>query len=79
MMFLLPILIVLYVFQSFFCKLYTTVCKAEKTGTPVFNALFGGVIGFATLVMYGFRFHPSAGTWLFGIANAVILFCTTHR
>ena len=71
---LLLVLIVLYVFQSFFCKLYTTVCRAEKTGTPVFNALFGGVIGAATLVIYGFQFQPSAVTWMFGITNAVILF-----
>ena len=71
---LLVLLILLYVFQSFFCKLYTTACRAEKTGTPVFNALFGGVIGLVTLVIYGFRFHPSAITWVFGIANAAILF-----
>ncbi len=71
---LLVILILLYVFQSFFCKLYTTACKSEKAATPVFNALFGGVIGLVTLVIYGFHFQPSAITWLFGITNAVILF-----
>ena len=71
---LLVLLILLYVFQSFFCKLYTTVCKVTKTATPVFNAIFGGVIGLVTLVTYGFQFKPSPLTWLFALANAVILF-----
>ena len=71
---LLLILVLLYTFQSFFCKLYTTACKVEKTATPVFNALFGGVIGLVTLGIYGFRFQPSAVTWIFGLVNAVLLF-----
>ena len=71
---LLPCLTLLHIFQSFFCKLYTTSCKCDKAATPVYNTLFGGVIGLVTLVIFGFRFEPSAATWLFGIANAVILF-----
>lgn len=71
---LLVILVLLYVFQSFFCKLYTTACKSEKAATPVFNALFGGVIGLVTLVIYGFQFHPTALTWILGLTNAVVLF-----
>jgi len=71
---LLLVLVLLYTFQSFFCKLYTTACKVEKSATPVFNALFGGVIGLVTLAIYGFQFHPSALTWIFGLVNAVLLF-----
>lgn len=71
---LLVILVLLYTFQSFFCKLYTTACTQTKAATPVFNAIFGGVIGIVTLAVYGFAFHPSGVTWIFGLVNAALLF-----
>lgn len=71
---LLAVLVVLYTFQSYFCKLFTTVCKGGESSTSVFNAIFGCVIGLVTLCVYGFRFQPSPATWGLGIANAVLLF-----
>lgn len=68
------ILVLLYTLQSCFCKLYTMTTKHEEASTPVFNAIFGSVIGVVTLFLYGFSFHPSPVTWCLGIANALLLF-----
>ena len=72
--FLFVLMILLYTFQSYFCKLYSNVCKTDRATTPVFNAIFGSVIGFVTLFVYGFQFEASAATWIFGLCNAVLLF-----
>lgn len=71
---LIVIQIFLYTFQSFFCKLFASHCKEKRAQTPVFNAIFGAVIGLVTLAAAGFSFSPSAATWIFGSLNAVILF-----
>lgn len=71
---LIAIQIVLYTLQSFFCKLFSVNCRETRAVTPVFNVIFGGVIGFVTLAVSGFRFSPSPATWAFGIVNAAVLF-----
>jgi len=68
------VLILLYTFQNFFCKLFSLASKAPKTTSPVYTSIFGSVIGIVTLFLYKFQFQASPATWLFGLLNALVLF-----
>jgi len=73
---LIVLCIVAYTFQSFFSKLYSiSYTGNSQAATPVFSILYGLIVGFITLTaVAGFQFSASLTTWLFGIANGLVLF-----
>lgn len=67
--------IVAYTFQSFFSKLYSvSYTGPSQAATPVFSILYGLIVGFITLIAVSFHFSASTTTWLFGLANGLVLF-----
>ena len=72
---LIAILVFLYSLQSLFCKMFSEKhdCGSAALTSTVFSICFGGVAGFATLVINGFRIAPSNITLICGLLNAVML------
>lgn len=68
------IVIVLYSFQTLFCKLFTARYPGKQEAvTPLFCTIEGIFIFLFTFVWHGFRFRTDMVTLLLGIANALIL------
>lgn len=72
---LVAVMTLLFSFQSLFCKLFS---QKHAAGAPamtstVFSITYGAFVGLATLILSGFRFHPSSHTLLFGLLNAAVL------
>ena len=64
--------LLLYTFQSVFCKLFTDHYKGDPTAASnVFTVLFSLTVGLISWAFQGFAFRPSPITWLFGGANAL--------
>lgn len=58
--------------QSLFSKLYSDNTKIDGDNSPqVFNFLYSALIALITLVIAGFRLHPSGITWLLAAVAAV--------
>ena len=72
---LVTVMVVLYSFQSLFCKLFSQHynSKSPALTSTVFSIAFGGIAGLATLCVAGFRFSPAPITLFCGLFNAVIL------
>lgn len=72
---LVTIMVVLYSFQSLFCKLFSEKYNSSSPAltSTVFSISFGGVAGIATLLISGFQFAPSPITWICGLSNALML------
>lgn len=76
LIFLVILMVLLYSFQSLFTRLYSaSYAGADKSeATAVFSVCYGLFIAFTSLAANGFSFAPSWQTWLFGLANAGVLF-----
>lgn len=68
--------IICFTFQGFFGKLYAGAYRGEQNAaTPVFACIYGLIVGVSVLAAaLGFRFAPSAPTWILGIVNGFMLF-----
>lgn len=68
-------MVVLYSFQSLFCKLFSENYRSGSAGltSTIFSISFGGFAGLATLLLAGFHFAPSPVTLVCGLLNAVML------
>ena len=64
-------MILLYNFQSVFCKLYTQ--SREQRGNLHFSVIYGLITGIVTLFIASFSYRPSLLTFCLGLTNAVIL------
>ena len=71
MLFLLFVLVLLYSFQSLFCRLYTAARDGE--GAVQFSVFYAAFAGVCTLVANGFVYRPSMTTLLLGLLNAAML------
>ena len=69
------VMVVLYSWQSLFCKLFSAhyQCEDSSLTSGVFSISYGILIGFATFLLAGGRFSPSPLTLVFGLLNAVTL------
>lgn len=71
---LIMVIILLYSFQTLFCKLFTDRYPGKATlASPVFCILESLFITVFTWIWVGFKFEVSAGTLLIGVANAAAL------
>lgn len=71
---LIMVIILLYSFQTLFCKLFTDRYPGKATlASPVFCILESLFITLFTWIWVGFKFEVSAGTLLIGVANAAAL------
>lgn len=71
---LIAVIILLYSFQTLFCKLYTDRYPGRADlASPVFCILEAASITLFTWIWVGFKFEASAGTLLLGVANAAAL------
>ena len=72
---LVAIMVFLYSLQSLFCKMFSEKhdCGSAALTSTVFSICFGGIAGFATLVINGFRINPAPITLLCGLLNALML------
>lgn len=68
---LLLVMMVLYSFQSLFCRLYTA--ARNGGGAIQFSVLYSAFAGLCTLAVNGFAYHPSATTVVLGLINAMML------
>lgn len=74
-MFLIFVIILLYSFQTLFCKLYTDHYPGrEDLASPVFCVIEGICVTLVTFAFNGFQFNISRFTLLMGILNALALF-----
>ncbi len=68
-------IVLLYSFQTLFCKLYTDRYPGRpELASPVFGVLEGAAILIVTLAFNGFAFHASLSTVVLGVLNAAVLF-----
>lgn len=69
------LIILLYSFQTLFCKLFTDRYPGkQELSSPVFCIIEAAFITLATYAFNGFQFYVSPLTLLFGILNGLILF-----
>lgn len=68
---LLLVLVMLYSWQSLFCRLYTNARNSE--GAIQFSVFYAAFAGICTLAVNGFSFSPSKITILLGLINAVMI------
>ncbi|MBQ8683554.1 MAG: hypothetical protein IJ518_03440 [Clostridia bacterium] len=69
---LIACVLLLYTFQSVFCKLFTDHYKGDPAAaSQVFTVLFSLTVGLISWGFQGFVFRPSPVTWLFGGVNAL--------
>lgn len=74
-MFLIFIIILLYSFQTLFCKLYTDRYPGRaELASPVFCVIEGICVTLVTFAFNGFQFNISRFTLLMGVLNALALF-----
>ena len=72
---LIAVIILLYSFQTLFCKLYTDRYPGRADlASPVFCVLEGIFVTLFTFAFGGFRFNISPFTLLMGVLNALALF-----
>lgn len=72
---LIAVVIVLYSFQTLFCKLFTDKYPGKaELASPVFGVLEGFFIALFTFAFNGFQFTASPFTIIMGILNAAMLF-----
>ena len=72
---LIAAIILLYSFQTLFCKLYTDRYPGRADlASPVFCVLEGIFVTLFTFAFGGFQFHVSPFTLLMGVLNALALF-----
>ena len=72
---LIAVIILLYSFQTLFCKLYTDRYPGRADlASPVFCVLEGIFVTLFTFAFGGFQFHVSPFTLLMGVLNALALF-----
>ena len=69
------IMVVLYSFQSLFCKLFSQHYQSEDASltSTIFSICYGVFAGVVTLLIARLHVAPSGYTWLFGGLNAVML------
>ncbi len=69
------LMVVLYSWQSLFCKLFSAryQCEDSSLTSGVFSISYGLFIGLATLALAGGRFSASPQTVIFGLINAAVL------
>ena len=65
------VMVLLYTFQSLFCRLYTE--ARNGSGTLQFTVVYATVAGVCTFAVNGFSYHPSWITLLLGLGNALVL------
>ena len=65
------ILVLLYSFQSLFCRLHTAARDGE--GAVQFSVFYAAFAGVCTLAFNGFAYAPSVTTLLLGLLNAAML------
>ena len=71
---LIALVIVLYSFQTLFCRLYNKAYPGREDVSPVVDCLYYGVfVSAATFLFGGCTFQPSWQTVLFGLLNAFAL------
>ena len=64
--------LLLYTFQSVFCKMFTDRYRGEEAAAShVFAVLFSLTVGLVSWSFQGFAFRASPLTWLFGGVNAL--------
>lgn len=64
-----------YTGQSFFNKLFSTRYQGPPAAaTPVYAALYGGIVSVVALCLAGFRFVPGRTTVLLGCVTGAVLF-----
>ena len=72
---LIAVIILLYSFQTLFCRLYNNCYPGRSATAPfVYNVFYGVFVSLATLVITSFRFSPSPSTVMYGLMNSVVLF-----
>ncbi|MBQ5770534.1 MAG: hypothetical protein IIW08_05095 [Clostridia bacterium] len=72
---LIAFMILLYSFQTLFCRLYNDVYPGrEETAPFVYNVFYGVFVSVVTLAMEGFHISASPETVLYGLLNSVVLF-----
>lgn len=64
------VMMVLYTFQSLFCRLYTS--ARNGAGAIPFSVFYSGFAGVCTLAVNGFSYHPSVTTLVLGLINALV-------
>ncbi|MBE5792614.1 MAG: hypothetical protein E7322_10755 [Clostridiales bacterium] len=71
---LIALVILLYSFQTLFCRLYNQAYPGREDVSPfVYCAYYGVFVSAATFLFGGCTFHPSWQTVLFGLLNAFAL------
>ncbi len=71
---LIALVILLYSFQTLFCRLYNQAYPGREDVSPfVYCAYYGVLVSVATFLFGGCTFHPSWQTVLFGLLNAFAL------
>ena len=64
-----------YTCQTFFNKLFSISYEGRpEDATPVYAGIYGVIVGVTTWFASGGLAAPSAITWIFGLANGVVLF-----
>jgi len=72
---LILLMIVLYSFQTLFCRLYNNVYPGREDTAPfVYNVFYGVFVSAVTLIIERFQFSASPETVLYGLLNSVVLF-----
>ncbi|MGI6239587.1 MAG: hypothetical protein ACOYI5_08175 [Christensenellales bacterium] len=68
---ILCLLVVIFSFQSLFCRLYTSARGGR--GAIQFAVGYAAIVGVSTLAWNGFVYRPSGATLLLGLINAVMI------
>ncbi len=68
---LLTVLVVLFSFQSLFCRLYTSARGGE--GAIPFAVSYAAIVGVTTLAVNGFSYRPSGTTLVLGFLNIFMI------
>lgn len=72
---LIVLIVLLYSFQTLFCRLYNDRYPGRKDTAPfVYNVFYGVFVTLVTLALNGFSFRPSLPTVLYGLLNSLALF-----
>ena len=72
-MLLIALVIVLYSFQTLFCRLYNKAYPGSEDVSPfVYCVYYGVFVSVATFLFGGCKFDPSWQTVLFGLLNALV-------
>lgn len=71
MLFMLFILVLLFSFQSLFCRLYSS--SRDGEGAVQFSVFYAAFVGLSTLAVNRFAYTLSGSTVLLGLMNAMIL------